>query len=90
VLAYLRVHEFKTFVISGGSIEFIRACSSGVVRRGIPVLHEYSRRPGNVHLAMNRVALASICEATFRTPSSCCFCRVPIRAISRNSEQHHP
>ena len=34
LLAYLRANGFKTFIVSGGGIEFIRACAEKVY--GIP------------------------------------------------------
>jgi len=34
LLAYLRAHDFKTFIVSGGGIEFIRSFSE--TRYGIP------------------------------------------------------
>jgi hypothetical protein len=30
LLAYLRANEFKTFIVSGGGVEFMRLCREGV------------------------------------------------------------
>ncbi len=34
LLAYLRAHDFKTFIVSGGGVEFMRACAEQIY--GIP------------------------------------------------------